>query len=195
MPATSEKQKKFMDAVAHNPAFAKKAGVSQSVGKEFSEASKGMKFGKDRSVSTRADRQVVNRPKTNQGKAEFFKKGGEMKESKAMVKKEVSLMKAKGAPKSMVKHEMKEAGMKKMAGGGMPMVTKDGQKVPAFAADGKGKMAKGGITSAKMGKVPSGGNKGKGEHAIQKSGISKGTMVKMSGPKPLGMKKGGKAYC
>jgi hypothetical protein len=138
---------------------------------------------------------VVNRPKTNQGKAELFKKGGEMKESKAMVKKEVSFMKAKGAPKSMVKHEMKEAGMKKMAGGGMPMVTKDGQKVPAFAADGKGKMAKGGITSAKMGKVSSGGNKGKGEHAIQKSGISKGTMVKMSGSKPLGMKKGGKAYC
>jgi len=32
----------------------------------------------------------------------------------------------------------------KMAGGGMPMVEKDGQKVPAFAADGKGKMAKGG---------------------------------------------------
>jgi hypothetical protein len=33
----------------------------------------------------------------------------------------------------------------KMAGGGMPMVEKDGQKVPAFAADGKGKMAKGGM--------------------------------------------------
>lgn len=181
-----------MDAVAHNPAFAKKVGVPKAVGKDFSEASKGMKFGKDRSVSTRADRQVVNRPKTNQGKAEFFKKGGEMKESKAMVKKEVSFMKAKGAPKSMVKHEMKEAGMKKMAGGGMPMVTKDGQKVPAFAADGKGKMAGGGaITKAKMGAVPSGGNKGKGEHAIQKSGISKGTMVKMSGSKPLGMKNGG----
>ena len=45
-------------------------------------------------------------------------KGGEMKESKAMVKKEVGFMKKKGAPKSMIKHEMKEAGMKKMAGGG-----------------------------------------------------------------------------
>jgi len=40
-------------------------------------------------------------------------KGGDMKESKAMVKKEVSFMKKKGAPKSMIKHEMKEAGMKK----------------------------------------------------------------------------------
>ena len=164
MPATSLKQKKFMDAAAHNPAFAKKAGVPVKVAKEFSKASKG----------------------------QTFKGDGEMKESKAMVKKEVSFMKTKGAPKSMVKHEMKEAGMKKMAGGGMPMVTKDGQKVPAFAADGKGKMASGGMTKAKMGKVPSGGSKGKGEHAIQSKGISKGTMVRMSGSKPLGMKMGGK---
>lgn len=36
--------------------------------------------------------------------------------------------------------------VKKMSDGGMPMVTKDGQRVPAFAADGKGKMAKGGMT-------------------------------------------------
>ena len=161
-----------MDAVAHNPAFAKKAGVPQSVGKDFSEASKGMKFGSG--SKTRTDRQVVNNPKTNQGKQELFKKGGEMKESKAMAKKEVSFMQKKGAPKSMIKHEKEEYGMKK---GGMK------------------KMATGGITSAKMGAVPSGGSKGKGEHAVQKSGISKGTMVKMSGSKPLGMKKGGKAYC
>ena len=55
-------------------------------------------------------------------------KGGEMKESKAMMKKEVSFMKKKGAPKSMLKHEMKEAGMKKggkvkkMAMGGMGQI-------------------------------------------------------------------------
>jgi hypothetical protein len=35
-----QKQKKFMDAVAHNPAFAKKVGVPKSVGKDFSKASK-----------------------------------------------------------------------------------------------------------------------------------------------------------
>jgi hypothetical protein len=35
MPAVSAKQEKFMQAVAHNPKFAKKVGVSQSVGKEF----------------------------------------------------------------------------------------------------------------------------------------------------------------
>jgi hypothetical protein len=35
MPAVSKKQKKFMQAVANNPKFAKKVGVKQSVGKEF----------------------------------------------------------------------------------------------------------------------------------------------------------------
>ena len=88
MPATSAKQKKFMDAAANNPAFAKKVGVPVKVAKEYSEASKG----------------------------QTFKQGGEMKESKAMMKKEVDFMKKKGAPKSMIKHEMAES---KMARGGM----------------------------------------------------------------------------
>ncbi len=46
MPSTSKKQHNFMEAVAHSPAFAKKAGVPQSVGKEFSNADKGRKFSK-----------------------------------------------------------------------------------------------------------------------------------------------------
>ena len=44
MPSTSKKQHNFMAAVAHNPAFAKKAGVPQSVGKEFNDADKGKTF-------------------------------------------------------------------------------------------------------------------------------------------------------
>jgi len=46
VPSTSAKQHRFMEAVAHNPAFAKKAGVPQSVGKEFSNADKTRKFSK-----------------------------------------------------------------------------------------------------------------------------------------------------
>ena len=46
MPSTSKKQHNFMEAVAHNPAFAKKAGVPMSVGKDFSKADKGRKFSK-----------------------------------------------------------------------------------------------------------------------------------------------------
>ena len=44
MPSTSKKQHSFMEAVAHNPSFAKKAGVPQSVGKDFSTADKGKTF-------------------------------------------------------------------------------------------------------------------------------------------------------
>ena len=46
MPSKSKAQRNFMAAVAHNPAFAKKAGVPMSVGKDFSAADKGRKFSK-----------------------------------------------------------------------------------------------------------------------------------------------------
>jgi hypothetical protein len=137
MPSASKKQHNFMAAVANNPAFAKKAGVPQSVGKDFSTADKGR----------------------------TFKKGGDMKESKAMVKKEVGFMKKAGAPKSMIKHEKAEAGMKK---GGMPMKMKDGKKVPIFMASGgtAKKMMGGGMAYAKGG-------------GIETKGKTKGKMIKM----------------
>jgi len=102
MPTVSKKQERFMQAVAHNPAFAKKAGVPQSVGKEFT------------------------------------KSGGGMAESKKMVGKEVSFMKKKGAPASMIKHEESEMkGMKKMAKGGFASPSKMGAvKTAAPSRDG-----------------------------------------------------------
>ena len=96
MPATSNKQKQFMDAAAHNPQFAKAAGVPVSVAKEFSGASKGMKFGKDTNTS-RPDLQKVNKPKTLHGKMSIMKKGGmaeggksDMKQDKGMMQKAVN---------------------------------------------------------------------------------------------------------
>ena len=44
MPSTSKKQHNFMAAIAHNPAFAKKVGIPQSVGKDFNNADKGKTF-------------------------------------------------------------------------------------------------------------------------------------------------------
>lgn len=123
MPSKTRAQHNLMAMVANDPAAAKRVGIPQSVGAEFMKADKGLKFGKG--STTRADLQKINRPDTRHGKSELFAKGGDMKESKAMVKKEVSFMKKKGAPASMVKHEMKEAGMKyggktkKMASGGL----------------------------------------------------------------------------
>ena len=44
MPSKSPAQHRLMEAVAHNPAFAKKAGIPQKVGKEFAKADEGKKF-------------------------------------------------------------------------------------------------------------------------------------------------------
>jgi hypothetical protein len=76
MPSVSKKQHNFMAAVANNPAFAKKAGVPQSVGEEFTKADKtaGVKGG----TRERPDLQKVNEAKTLHGKTELFKKGGLM---------------------------------------------------------------------------------------------------------------------
>lgn len=40
MPSKSKKQEKFMQAAAHNPQFARKAGIPQSVAREFVAADK-----------------------------------------------------------------------------------------------------------------------------------------------------------
>ena len=142
MPSVSAKQKKFMDAAAHNSSFAKAAGVPQNVAKEFSAKSKGLSFGK----GSRADLQKINKPETRHGKSELFKEGGHMKESKALMAKEVSFMKKKGAPKAMIKHEMAEA---KMAKGGIATSLKAHAAAPASKAHAG--MRAGGMT--KMGAV------------------------------------------
>ena len=64
--------------------------------------------------------------------------GGIMKESKEMMKKEVSFMKKKGAPKSMIKHEMAEAKGKGYArGGGIESKGKTKGKMVKMAMGGK----------------------------------------------------------
>ena len=162
MPSVSGKQHRLMAMVANDPAAAKRLGIPQSVGEEYMKADKGKKFGSG--GGSRADLQAINKPKVHRGKMELFAKGGEMAESKKMVKKEIGFMKKAGAPKSMIKHEESEMkGMKKMASGG--------------------------ITTAKMGKVPTAAPSRDG---LAAKGKTKGTQVKMAASKPLGMKRGGK---
>lgn len=100
MPSVSKKQHNLMAMVAHDPAAAKRLGISQSVGKDFVKADKGRKFAG----------------------------GGSMKEDsaayKAKEKKHVEAMKKAGVPKKIVAEEKAEAGLKcggkvkKMARGG-----------------------------------------------------------------------------
>jgi hypothetical protein len=83
---------------------------------------------------------------------------------------------------------MNMGGMTKMAGGGMPMVMKDGKKIPAFAADGKGAMKHGGsVKKMNMGGMAyaKGGSASSRADGIVTKGKTKGTMIKMN--------KGGKA--
>ena len=175
MPSVSKKQHNFMAAVAHNPAFAKKAGVPQSVGKDFNEADKGKKFGTG--GMSRPDAQGINKPKTQHGKMAFFNKGGDMAESKTMAKKEISFMKKKGAPASMVKHEKAEYGMKK---GGIATSLKAHAAAPASKAHNG--MKSGGIAASKMGAVKTAAPSING---VATKGKTKGTMITM--------KRGGKA--
>jgi len=167
MPSKSKKQHNFMEAVAHNPAFAKKAGVPQSVGKDFSTADKGKTFKRGGEMAT----------KMNPGMMAMMAKKKDMASGKK------SVMPSKmGKPVMKKGMDMAKDGMK-MASGGMPMVMKDGQKVPAFAADGKGKMASGGMTKKmNMGGMAKGGG-------IESKGKTKGKMITM--------KSGGssKKYC
>jgi hypothetical protein len=158
MPSKTKAQHNLMAMVANDPAAAKRVGIPQKVGKDFIQADKGRKFNE----------------------------GGAMKESKAMMGKEVAFMKKKGAPKAMVKHEMAEMkGMKKggYAGGGMPMVEKAGKKVPAFAADGVGKMKHGGMAKKMMGggMAYSAGGYTRAADGIAKKGKTKATQIKMMG--------------
>ena len=146
MPATSSKQKQLMDAAAHNPAFAKASGVPVSVAKEFSGASKGMKFGKDTNTS-RPDLQKVNKPKTLHGKMSIMKEGGNTMATsmgKPVMKKGMSMAKD-GMKRPTPMADTSMMGMKK---GGMPMKMKDGKKVPIFMNKG-GSMAKGGGVESK----------------------------------------------
>jgi hypothetical protein len=141
-----------MAAVASNPKFAKKAGVSSAVGKEFLTADKG----------------------------KTFKEGGTMKK----MNPGMMAMMAKKKPIKMAN--------------GMPMVIKDGEKVPAFAADGKGKMKHGGKVHSDVAKdkpmmktVAAKAVKG---HEKRLHGMAKGGGIEIKGKtkgKMIAMKKGG----
>jgi hypothetical protein len=175
MPSTSAKQKKFMNAVAHNPAFAKKAGVPQSVGQDFSNADKALKVRS--SVRTRPDRQGVNNPKTDHGNAAFFKEGGDMKKGYAdggmsMVNKGGKMVPSFAAD-----------GKGKMAKGGMAKADMKQDKGMMQKAVNKheGRLHKG----AEMTKLSKGGSASARADGMATKGKTKGTAVMM--------KRGGKA--
>jgi hypothetical protein len=102
-----------MAAVANNPAFAKKVGISKSVGEEFMKADKTKKFGSGGSLKATDSSEnpgLSKLPTEVRNKMGYMKKGGMAKacatksDAKVIAKKEV-----KGHESSM--HKMKKGGM------------------------------------------------------------------------------------
>jgi hypothetical protein len=128
MPSTSKKQHGFMAAVANNPKFAKKVGVSKNVGEEFMKADKGRKFKEGGLKETDAESNpgLAKLPTEVRNKMGYMKKGGMMKHSdvkmdKKVVKKAVSMHdKQQHGGKKTDLASLKKGGMavKKMARGG-----------------------------------------------------------------------------
>ena len=127
MPSSSKKQHNFMAAIAHSPSFAKKVGVPQSVGQDFSTADKGRKFSKGGDTMA---------SKMNPGFMAMM--------AKKKVAQEGSKADMAADKKQMM--GMKKGGMKKMAAGGSASSRADG-----IASKGKTKgtfvtMKKGGMS-------------------------------------------------
>ena len=141
MPSKSKKQHNLMAAVANNPAFAKKVGISKSVGEEFMKADKTKKFKNGDLVEVDSDKNpgLSKLPTEVRNKMGYMKKGGmakkkmnmggmaykeggkaDMAQDKKTVKKAVGMHEKQlhGGKKSDLA-SLKKGGMaKKMAKGG-----------------------------------------------------------------------------
>jgi hypothetical protein len=152
MPSTSKKQRNFMAAAAHNPAFAKKVGISQKVAKEFNTADKGKKFGTGGDVSrTIGGQNQINKQRTRFGSTLGYEKnvpninlnkyigkkeGGVMKsESKKEMREEMKvdttqdkkLIKRAFGMHDKQQHEAKKTNLSKLKGGGMARMKEKGE--------------------------------------------------------------------
>jgi hypothetical protein len=118
-----------MEAVAHNPSFAKKAGVPQSVGQDFSNADKGKTFKRGGDMATKGMNPFAK-----------FEKSGKDVEKKGV---------KEGSKKDMMMDKkqmmMKKGGMTKMATGGF-VRSADGVATKGKTKARQIKMNKGGMS-------------------------------------------------
>jgi hypothetical protein len=138
MPAVSKKQEKFMRAVAENPKFAKKVGVPQSVGKEFtmkkmmSGGVAASKMGKVKTAAPSRDG-VATKGKTRGTMVKMagstgMKKGGMAKAKKESTAKMDSRAEKAGRKVTKdIEYDDKMDRMRKMMRGGMTGMRKGGK--------------------------------------------------------------------
>jgi hypothetical protein len=103
-----------MEAIAHSPSFAKKAGVPQSVGQDFSKADKGKTFKRGGDMATKGVNPFAK-----------FEKSGKDAEKKGM---------KEGSKKEMAMDRMQMMGMKK--GGAAKKMASGGLAAGHKSADG-----------------------------------------------------------
>jgi hypothetical protein len=151
MPSSSKKQHNFMNAVAHSPEFAKKVGVPQSVGKDFSTADKGRKFSKGGNMA-------------NTSRMNRLEELGRVNAEKAFTPK---------GKKNLAAEKKRVVGELKMAKGGIATSLKAHASAPASKAHAG--MKAGGMT--KMGAVKTAAPSRDG---VATKGKTQGTMVKMA---------------
>ena len=165
MPSKSKKQHNLMAAVANNPAFAKKVGISKSVGEEFMKADKTKKFGSGgalKATDSSENPGLSKLPTEVRNKMGYMKKGGmaykeggkaDLAQDKKMAKKAVGMHEKQlhGGKKSDLA-KLKTGGMAKCATGGKVSQL---AKANGVATKGKTKgtmvaMRSGGKTKSKM---------------------------------------------
>ena len=158
MPSTSKKQHNFMEAIAHSPPFAKKVGVSQSVGKDFSAADKGKKFVRGGAIAKQNTQHgKMDMPFSSLKQFSGMKGGGNVKYNFEKSGKDVE---KKGMKEGSKKEESFDRIQMKYAKGGSVMRSKKDiardQMAMAPYAKGGGIESKG-KTQGKMIKMATGG--------------------------------------
>jgi hypothetical protein len=134
VPSVSKKQHNLMAAVANNPAFAKKVGIPQSVGREFNKADKGKTFkegGTMKKIDAKKNPGMAKLPTAVRNKMGFMKEGGK---AHSDVAKDKPMMK-KVAAKAVKGHEKRLHGMAK--GGGVEIKGKTKGKMVKMNKGGK----------------------------------------------------------
>ena len=109
MPSVSKKQHNFMAAIANSPSFAKKVGVPQSVGKDFTTADKGRKFSKGGDTMATAKKVAT----TAMGKVKTAAPSKAGVAMKGKTKGKQVKMAGSGVPNGIGSRVMKKGGMAK----------------------------------------------------------------------------------
>ena len=162
-----------MEAIAHNKAFAKKVGVPQSVGQDFSNADKGKTFKKGGdTMASRMDPKMMAMMAARKKPA--MPVGGRMGADNQMMQAGAPQPGTPGMP-------MKKGGMTKMAKGGMAQsdLSQDKKMIKKAMKQHDEQEHKGGKgTSLKLAK---GGSFRSSANGVAKKGLTKAMMPKMKG--------------